>query len=291
MKVLVVGAKGQLGPKLIALLERESRFAVAWTDRGTLDVTDAAQVHAVVRQHQPDWLVNCTAHNDLEAAELDPGAAHLVNDVAVGYLADAALACRARLVHISSDYVFTEPSDPARWRPFHEGDTPAPQCAYARSKRAGECRLERHGVEHAILRTSWLYGGDGKNGKSFLRTMLAKGARALEEGRPVQVVADQWGTPTDVWSLAAQIRRVIIEGALGLFHASCEGATTWFDFARAIFHHARLPVTVEPMSLADYASRVARPQYSVLENRALLRRGIHVLPHWTQGLETCLRHV
>src|SRR5262245_40837056 len=178
MKVLVVGAKGQLGQKLIALLERDHRFDVASTDRAAMDVADAGQVRTVVRHHQPDWVVNCTAYNDLEGAELDPGAAARVNDVGVGNLADAALACRARLVHISTDYVFSGGDDPSRWRPFHEGDVPDAQCAYAASKRAGEERLERHGVEHAILRTSWLYGGTGRN---FLSTMLTLGARAIEE--------------------------------------------------------------------------------------------------------------
>ncbi|MBI4600353.1 MAG: dTDP-4-dehydrorhamnose reductase [Planctomycetes bacterium] len=290
MKVLVTGTGGQLGSKLAGLLGRDPRFDVTGTDRRSLDVTDRTRVLEAARALRPAWIVNCTAYNDVERAEEEPDRAFLVNDAAVGHLADAAAACGARLLHVSTDYVFSgEPGGEAGGvprRPYHEGDAPGPLSAYGRSKLAGEERLRAHGVPWVVLRTSWLYGGPGRN---FLHTMLRVADEARRGGRPVRVVSDQIGTPTDAWSLAAQARRVLLEGASGLFHASCEGAASWWDFAGAIFRLAGLGVGVEPIRLEAYPAKARRPRWSVLEKRRLTSLGIHVLPHWTQGLEAAWR--
>ncbi|HVR74117.1 MAG TPA: dTDP-4-dehydrorhamnose reductase [Planctomycetota bacterium] len=281
MRIVVLGSRGQLGSKVVEALSAEPGLEVTGTDRGRLDVTDPGALEAGLRDLRPEWVINCTAYTDVEKAETEPEKAYLVNDAAVGFIADAALKCGARVLHVSTDYVFSGEFGGAPPRPYLEEDAPGPLCVYAASKLAGERRLSGHGVHSSVLRTSWLYGGPGK---TFLHTMLRVGSEALRAGRPVRVVADQRGTPTDAWSLAAQIRRVVLAGARGLFHAASVGEATWFDFTREIFTHAGLEVRLEPIGTADYPTRARRPPYSVLENRKLDELGLNVMPPWKEGL-------
>ncbi len=282
MKILVAGKSGQFGSKLVELLCRESRFKVVATDRSALDVTRKSQVDAAIEASRPDWIVNATAYNDVERAESEPEKAQLVNDVAVGYLADAAQTVGARLLHLSTDYVFSGDFGSEPRRPYTEEDLPSPLSCYGASKRLGELRLAAHPAHSVVLRTSWLYGGPGKN---FLHTILRVGEEARKEGRAVRVVHDQIGTPTDCWSLAAQVRAVLDTDLRGVFHASSHGEGSWYDFARAIFQRAALEVPVEPIRMRDYPTRARRPPYSVLENRRLGAMGLDVMPHWYEGLE------
>ena len=288
MRIVVLGSRGQLGSKVVEALSSRPGLAVTGTDRSRLDVTDSRALEDALRDLRPEWVVNCTAYTDVEKAEAEPEKAYLLNDAAVGHIADAALGCGARVLHVSTDYVFSGDFGGAPPRPYHEGDAPAPLCVYAASKLAGERRLAAHEVHSTVLRTSWLYGGPGKN---FLHTMLRVGSEALRAGRPVRVVADQRGTPTDAWSLAAQIGHVIHAGAEGLFHAASVGEATWFDFTREIFSHAGLAVRLEPIGMADYPARARRPTYSVLENRKLNELRLCVMPPWKEGLARAWKHI
>lgn len=288
MKVLVTGSEGQLGRKLVDLLSAGARFDVTAADRVTLDITREADVRALVSAVRPDWILSCAAYTDVERAESEPEKAFLVNDTAVGYLADSAALCGARLFHVSTDYVFSGDFHGASRRPYHEDDVPAPLSRYGASKLAGETRLRNHPVRSAIFRTSWLYGGPGRN---FLHTMLRVGEESRKAGRPVRVVDDQIGTPTDAWSLAEQICRLLGEDVEGLFHASAEGEASWFDFTREIYRLAGIHVATEPIRTADYPTKARRPPYSVLENRRLGTLGLDVLPPWREGLEKAWRRL
>jgi dTDP-4-dehydrorhamnose reductase len=258
MKLLVAGSRGQLGSKVVELAQGRPGWDVTALDHTALDVTREADVHKAVRQAQPDWVINCTAYNDVEKAESDSDQVHLVNDVAVGYLADAALAGGARLVHVSTDYVFSGDFSGSPPRPYRETDPTAPLGAYGRSKLAGEERLTAHPVGSIVLRTSWVYGGPGKN---FVETMIAAGEDAGKAGRSVRVVYDQESTPTDAWSLATQVLRLLSE------------------------------VRVEPVRLEEFPSKARRPHYSVLENKRLDDLGINVMPPWKDGLRQAWRRI
>lgn len=283
MRVLLTGASGQLGRRLQEALQDGGRLEVAAFDRALLDVADPSQVHEVARGVRPAWIVNCAAYTDVDGAELHPEEAYRVNDRAVGHLADAASEVGARLLHVSTDYVFSGWVEGEPRRPYHERDDPGPLSVYAASKRAGEARLEAHPVRSLVVRTSWLYGGPGG---SFLGAILRAGRRALEEGKPLRVVNDQRGSPTDTWSLALQLRRLLSTDLCGLVHASCSGEATWLDLARAIFERAGIAPTLEPTTLQAYGGRARRPLYTVLECRRLGALGLLTLPSWREALAT-----
>jgi dTDP-4-dehydrorhamnose reductase len=288
MKVLVTGSAGQLGSKVVELLRGDPAFEVAPFPRASLDITREDSVREAVRSIRPSWVINCAAFTDVERAESEPEAARQLNDVAVGHLADAALEAGARLMHFSTDYVFSGDFRGGSPRPYVEEDPPEPINSYGATKWAGESRLERHPVLSTVLRTSWLYGGPGK---SFLHTILRRGKEALSRGEPLRVVNDQRGSPTDVWSLASQVRRLLGEGVTGLFHASSAGEVSWFEFALEILRRADIGVGLEPISSAEYRSRARRPPYSSLASRRLEAAGLLVLPPWKEGLDRAWREL
>ena len=288
MRVLMTGSSGQLGSKLVELLERERQHEVRATDIPSLDITRETDVQEAVRAFRPRWIVNCAAYTDVEKAEAEPDEAYRINCTAVRFLADAALECGARLLHVSTDYVFSgvQPRDPPR--PYREDDPPGPISVYGASKLAGEVLLSSHAAPSLVVRTSWLYGGPGRN---FLGTMLRLGREAMEGGKPVRVVQDQVGTPTDAWSLAAQIALLLRQDLSGTVHAACRGQASWFEFARAIFLQAGWDVPVEPIAASQYPTKARRPVFSALENFRLEEAGLQVMPHWKDGLEGALRRV
>jgi dTDP-4-dehydrorhamnose reductase len=288
MKVIVTGSAGQLGSSIVRLLGGDPAFEVTALPRPALDIARGDKVREAVRAVQPSWVINCAAFTDVERAESEPGAAWLLNDAAVGHLADAALETGARLMHFSTDYVFSGDFHGAEPRPYVEGDPTGPINVYGASKLAGESRLARHAVRSTVLRTSWLYGAPGK---SFLHAILRRGKEALSQGAPLRVVNDQRGSPTDAASLALQVRRLLTEDAAGLFHASSQGEATWFDLAAEILRRAGIHARIEPIPSAEYPSRARRPPYSVLASLRLKEAGLLVLPSWQEGLDRALREL
>src|SRR2546426_3264332 len=281
MKVLVSGSRGQLGSKVLETLREEARLEARGMGQAELDITREEAVHGALKAFRPAWIVNCAAYTDVEKAESEPERAYRVNSTALKYLADAARESDARLLHVSTDYVFSGLFQGSAPRPYHEDDPTGPLNVYGASKLAGEICLQGHPARSTTLRTSWLYGGPGRN---FLHTMLRLGKEHSLAQRPLRVVVDQRGTPTDAWSLAAQIRRLLFEEVDGLLHASSQGETTWLEFAREIFRRAGLSVPLEPITSAEYAAKARRPLYSVLQNRRLDQLGLSVLPDWKEGL-------
>jgi dTDP-4-dehydrorhamnose reductase len=286
MKVIVTGGAGQLGSKVVELLAGDPAIEVTALPRSALDITRGDKVREAVRAVQPSWVINCAAFTDVDRAESEPEAARLLNDIAVGHLADAALDEGARLMHFSTDYVFSGDFHGAAPRPYVEEDPTGPINVYGASKLAGEVRLRSHAVRSTVLRTSWLYGAPGK---SFLHAIIRRGKEALAQGAPLRVVHDQRGSPTDAASLALQVKRLLGEDATGLFHASSPGEATWFELAGEILRRAGIGAPLEPITSAEYRSRARRPSYSVLESRRLKRTGLLVLPPWQEGLDRALR--
>lgn len=282
MKVLVLGATGQLGTDLVAAAER-SGDPVRGLSRADLDVTDPDAVAAVLDRHSFDVLINCTAYNDTSAAESDAAGAFRVNAEAPELLATAAREAGAVFVHISTDYVF----DGRAGRPYVEEDPPAPLGVYGASKLTGEALARRaHPEGTTVIRTAALFGlaavGDGGN---FVETILrAARARAAGVGGPVRGVEDIVVSPTATADLAGGILALLRSDAgPGLYHLVNEGRASWFEFASAIVELAGLDVEVEPAPASAYPSSVRRPPFSALDaGKAAAFAGR--LPRWEEGL-------
>ncbi len=282
MRVLVTGAKGQLGTEVCAAYADVELFAV---DIDRVDLRDAQAVRAlIVDEVKPDLVVNTAAAHNVPECEKDPATAFAVNATAVRAMAMACQACGARLVHIGTDYVFGYGAT----RPYVESDLPAPLNVYAASKLAGEHLLAAECGNHVILRTAALYGHSpcvAKGGKNFVQLMLDLAATRPE----VRVVTDEITTPTYTRALAAQLRLVAEKGESGLYHATCNGECSWHEFARAIFDETNTPANLLEASSKDFPSPVKRPDYSVLRNKHLQDQGLDIMPHWRDALQDYVR--
>lgn len=272
-RYLVAGAGGMLGTDLrVALADRD----VTALTRAELDVTDADAVRAAVVGH--DVVINASAYTAVDAAESDEEAAFAVNATGAANLADAAAAAGARLVHVSTDYVF----DGTATAPYAEDTPRRPLGAYGRTKAAGEEHVERH-PRHYLVRTAWLYGAHGPN---FARTML----RLAGERDTVSVVTDQVGQPTWSRDLAGWIVALLdADAPFGTYHGTNVGQASWFEFARAIFEGAGLdPERVLPTTSAEFTRPAPRPAYSVLGHGAWAAAGLPAPRSWREALHEAL---
>jgi dTDP-4-dehydrorhamnose reductase len=278
-RVLIAGGGGQLGGALAARLDGGAfRGRVFVPPEADLDITDPQAVGASLDAFRPDWVVNCAAYTAVDAAETDSRRAFLVNDEALGVLADAAHRRGARLLHLSTDYVF----DGGKPGNYVEEDATAPLNVYGASKLAGEKRLLAHPVGSVILRTAWLYGE--APGKSFLRWVMEAGRKALDTGVPVPLVTDQVGSPTDVHTLSIQIEEAIRSGLAGLFHAAADGEASWYEFGEEIFRRLGISPPLKPVRGEDLRRAAKRPARVVLENRRLNQLGKNRMIPWKDGL-------
>jgi len=275
MRVLVVGAGGQLGRELAAL-HTVDRPIVALT-RAQCDIAQPGNAYRALTENRADVVVNCAAWTRVDAAESDRDGAFRANATAPQLLAQACHAHRARLIHLSTDYVF----DGTATHPIDEATPTHPLGVYGESKLAGEQAVRAYCSEHQIVRTSWLYGQDGPN---FVLTMLRLGAERDE----VRVVADQHGAPTWTGHLAPALLRLAERGTPGTYHLTNGGETTWHAFAQAIMEAAGLHCSVVPISTEEYAAPAPRPRYSVLDNSAWHLLGELPLPPWEEGLRAYL---
>ena len=274
MRLLVLGGGGMLGRAVVRDAARLGHDVVALA-RPDLDITDPDRVTHAVAEVAPRAIVNCAAFTDVDGAETREPAALRVNGDGAGNVARAAAEASARVVHVSTDYVF----DGSKREPWVESDPVAPLQAYGRTKLAGERAVADANPEHAIVRAAWLFGAGGPN---FVATMLRLGAERDE----VTVVTDQRGGPTWTGHLAAALVEVAErEGDVGLFHASGNGACSWYEFAVEIFDRARMRCRVVPTTSERMARPARRPAYSVLGTER--EPGI-VLPPWQDGLASYL---
>ena len=253
-KLIVTGANGQLGRAINRQYAGSTEYELINTDVGELDITDVGQVMAFAREVKPYAIINCAAYTAVEKCEQEEDLAFCINAVGARNLSIAASETGAKLVHVSTDYVF----DGNGTRPYRETDPTGPQGAYGRTKLAGENFVREFSERHFIVRTAWLYG-DGKN---FVRTML----RLAETNDKVRVVRDQVGSPTSAAELAKAIACLLPTENYGLFHGTCEGDCSWAQFAEEIFRLAGKNTIVEPITSEEYGAAVKRPAYSILDN-------------------------
>ena len=281
--ILVTGARGQLGDAIRRRAERFPAYAFTFTDIDELDICDKKAVHDFVRRGHYAYLINCAAYTAVDRAESDPDRCLSINRDAVGHLATAAREVGARMIHLSTDYVF----DGRATRPYREDDTPSPTSVYGRTKLAGEhVLLETLPTDAVILRTAWLYSEVGNN---FVKTMLRLGAERSE----IRVVSDQIGSPTYAGDLAEAVLHVLSAPTFhpGVYHYTNEGTCSWYDFACHILRVARPACTVVPISTADYPTPAARPAYSVLD-KSRIRQVYGIQPPlWQDSLDVCLQHL
>lgn len=277
MKVLVTGAKGQLGTELCAAFADTELHAA---DIDTIDIRDADAVYALIAEDvRPGLVINTAAAHNVPKCEEEPDVAFAVNACGSRNLALACQAVGARLVHVSTDYVFGHGGT----RPYVETDLPAPLNVYAASKLAGEHLIAAECADHVIVRTAALYGAApcvAKSGMNFVKLMLHLAATRPE----VKVVTDEITTPTYTKALAAQIRLVAEQGEPGLYHATCDGGCSWHEFAKAIFEETNTDVKLLEATEADFPSPVKRPEYSVLRNKHLEDQDLDAMPHWRDSL-------
>lgn len=258
-KVLITGATGLLGAPIVSTLRLQGYQNVLGLGRHEMDITKAEQVQSRFDSFRPDVIINCAAYTKVDDCETNEDHARRVNGEGAGKIAQAAFQCGARLIHISTDYVF----DGEAAKPYLEDHPPGdPQklSAYGRSKLLGEQLVQRHHPNAIIVRSSWLFGPDGP---CFPRTILdlARGGRAL------RVVDDQIGAPTYTLDLAHALCELTQEDVGGIFHMTNAGQCSWYDFALELLKAAKLVVPIEPVSTAAFPRPAQRPPFSVLDNK------------------------
>ncbi len=285
-RILVIGQTGQLAQAL-ARVDFGSGTQMRFVGRSEVDLSHPSDIGPIIEQWAPHLIINAAAYTAVDRAQSEPQLAFAVNRDCVGVMAEAAARIDAAMIHISTDYVF----DGTRAAAYSEDDLEVPKSVYGQSKFEGEALLRAHLLRHVILRTSWVFSPTGSN---FVKTMLRLGAERTEIG----VVADQRGRPTYAPDLAqwiAVIARKLVarEGTLGVFHAANADATTWADFAQAIFDGAekrgcRVPETLKRITTAEYPTPAQRPANSVLSTARLESAYDISIRSWRPALSECL---
>lgn len=276
MRILITGCQGQLGRELCrqvdGLNQLNSRFQVIATDVDTLDITDATQVQKLLQREKPDVVINTAAYTKVDACETDEWTAFRVNAHGARNLAVAAYEIGAKILQVSTDYVF----DGRGSTPLREYDPVNPQSVYGKSKALGEQLVMAANPRHFILRTAWLYG----EGTNFVRTILKLAAERDE----LKVVNDQVGTPTSTVDLARCILALIQTEHYGIYHGTCEGECTWYEFAKRILALKGISKMIRPVRTEELNLSAKRPAYSVLENFMLELIGLNTFRGWEEAL-------
>ena len=276
-KIIVTGCNGQLGRAVNKELEGNTGIEFVNTDVAELDITNIDKVMELAREVKPYAIINCAAHTGVDACETDRDNAYRINAIGPRNLSIAASEMGAKMIHISTDYVFDGKSS----KPYIEFDRPNPQGMYGATKLAGEMMVKDFADHYFILRTAWLYG-DGKN---FVKTML----RLSETNDKVKVVNDQFGSPTSTKELACAISQLLFTENYGLFHATCEGSCNWAEFAQEIFRLAGKSTKVEGITTEEYNAPAPRPAYSILENYMLKLTSGYLFADWHDAIEEYIR--
>lgn len=285
MKIVVTGANGQLGRSIRRLSVEHRELDFIFTDIDSLDIGNRDAVLAFAETHPVDFIVNCAAYTAVDKAEEEEEQCRRINTDAVAYLGEAAQHIGARILHVSTDYVFGGDS----YMPYQESDPVSPTSVYGRTKLAGEKALSAVCPDAIIVRTAWLYSEYGHN---FMKTMLRLGVERPE----IRVVNDQIGSPTYAGDLAEAILSLLEkerqgEQNSGIYHYTNEGVCSWYDFAHSIIRIAGLPAKVIPIPTREYPTAAKRPAYSVLSKEKIKREYHWVIPHWEDSLRKCLANM
>lgn len=279
MKVLVTGVAGQLGYDVIKELESH-QIEYLGVDRDTMDLTDENAVRQVITNFGPDAVIHCAAYTAVDKAEDDVEACRKVNVDGTRYIAEVCREINAKMVYISTDYVF-----PGTGEQFYEvDDIKGPQNVYGQSKYDGELEVQRLLEKYFIVRISWVFGINGNN---FIKTILRLG----ETRNALTVVADQIGSPTYTYDLAKLLVEMVENEQYGVYHAHNEGVCSWAEFATEIFKQANLNVTVIPVPSTEYPTRAARPLNSRMSTARLTEKGFGLLPIWQDALKRYIREL
>jgi dTDP-4-dehydrorhamnose reductase len=276
--VLVTGAQGQLGKDLVDLL-KVSGYTVFAMGRSELDIINEEKVNNIVSTIKPEVIVHCAAFTHVDRAELEPDTAFLINAMGTRNIAIAAERHQSKLIYISTDYVFDGCSN----SPYHEFSPTSPINIYGSSKLAGEKMIHDFHSRFFIVRTSWVFGGNGSN---FVKTML----KLSTEKEQLKVVNDQFGCPTYTVDLSKCILKLMETNKYGIYHVSNAGNCSWFEFAQEIFRQTNHSITLEPCTTDEFPSLATRPKYSVLNHMGLRINGFDPMPHWKNALERFLQN-
>lgn len=281
-KVLVTGANGQLG-RAVNIELAGTEYEIYNTDVAesdgihAADITDLEKIRELFREVKPYSVINCAAYTAVDAQEKDVELSYKINALGPRNLSIAAEECQARLIHVSTDYVF--PGDGSK--PYNEFDPTGPKSVYGKTKLAGETMVRDIAGRYSIIRTAWLYG-DGKN---FVKTML----RLSESHDEVSVVNDQLGNPTSTAELARAIHKLMDTDNYGLFHGTCEGITSWAEFTEEIFRLAGKETRVRHVTTKEYTemnpASAPRPAYSALDNMMLRLSGCYTFADWHDAIK------
>jgi dTDP-4-dehydrorhamnose reductase len=281
VKTLILGSSGQLGQDLMRTFGEE---AVGLT-HADVDVTDGVGVSLIVREHQPDWVINTAAFHRVDDCELNPTLAFAVNAIGAANVARAAAETGAGVVFFSTDYVFSGEGRP-RHDPHMESSKPDPCNVYGASKVAGEQLVMNANPRHLVIRSAGLYGtATSRKGWTFPELMVSKG----QSDGWVKVVTDQVLSPTNTHDLAATTQTLMEQDARGLFHLTNEGECSWFEFAQATFDITGIAVNMEPTKTIPNERRAKRPPYSALASERLAETGVRPMRPWRDALEEYLR--
>ncbi|WP_339257589.1 dTDP-4-dehydrorhamnose reductase [Paenibacillus sp. FSL R5-0713] len=277
-RVMVTGAAGQLGYDVVKTFEAEGHQVLA-CDKNQMDITDQQQCTDIITTFRPHIIIHCAAFTAVDQAEADEDTAFAINASGTRNIAVAAESMKAKLVYISTDYVF----DGSGSTPYQEYDVTNPQSVYGKSKLAGERLVQSLCTQWFIIRTSWVFGVHGNN---FVKTMLE-----LMVKRPqLQVVHDQQGSPTYTVDLARFIHLLSVSEKYGIYHASNSGTCTWYEFAKVIREEASKQSVFEPTAeltpctTEQFPRPAPRPAYSVMDHLAIRTNGLQPLRHWREAL-------
>lgn len=279
MKILVTGVSGQLGYDVERELDQRGIEHLGTSSR-ELDITDREAVERLMERYRPDAVIHCAAYTKVDLAEDEPERCWAVNADGTRNLAAACREIGAKLLYISTDYVFPGTGE----RSYGTGDPTGPVNTYGRSKLAGELAVQSLLEKYFIVRISWVFG---KNGNNFVKTML----RLAETKAELSVVCDQIGSPTYTADLAPLLCDMVQTERYGVYHATNEGTCAWSEFAEAIFELAGRQVVVHPIPTSAYPTRAARPLNSRMSKECLHSNGFQELPEWKNALARYLKEI
>jgi len=291
MKILITGAKGQLGSQLINIINKGKselgcipkeiiNAEVIGKSSKELDITNINKVNELIYEIKPDVIINAAAYTNVDGCEINEDLAFKVNALGARNLAIASHNIGAKLVHISTDYIFSGEG----YKPFREYDKACPRSVYGNSKRMGDDFVKEFCSKYFIVRPSWVYGYNGSN---FVYTIL----KTAKEKESLKVVKDQRGTPTNVEDIVHHILKLIITEEYGVYHCSGHGECTWYDFASKIIELSNISCEIIPCTTEEYSRVAKRPAYSVLDNMMLRCTIGDEMRNWEEALEKFINNV
>jgi dTDP-4-dehydrorhamnose reductase len=278
--VLIIGSRGQLGSDMVKIC-RSAGFNVIEIDYPDIDITDKAKTISFIEQCQAAYIINCAAYTAVDDCESHPKEAYALNAEGPRNIALGAQKTGATIIHISTDYVF----DGEKSTPYLEGDLCNPLTVYGKTKLEGERLTAESCKKHQIYRIAWLYGTHGNN---FVKTIRNVATKKKLAGESLSVVNDQFGTPTYTIEVCEQIVKMLGTDNYGIFHCTCEGSCSWYDFTKEVLSSSGIDIEVRPCTTAEFIRPAPRPHFSVLENSRLKKMGHNIMNDWKTAFQKFL---